>query len=203
VGSNGFGWLKISTLIGLALAVGCSHPAYGPEGEDRLEQAVREGKSSTPDTSAPVKLEDVEAKRCTNYHEALQKAHSEDVKEEDRLDAYMNLYKSLKDRSDFIDNALARNPDLGFQNDNEIGKMQSECVQALADVHADYYAFLSDISDMLVVQDVHGVPVPRLDFNKYKDAVTVLNPDDKDALLGRIDTAKAKIKAGPAATASP
>jgi hypothetical protein len=107
----------------------------------------------------------------------------------------MSLYKELKDKNDYLDKALSTNPDLQFQNESQVPKIREECVAALADVRNDYYAFINEIAEVLVVQDIHGNAAPRLDFKKYKEAVTVLDPEDRDAFMQRIDAATKKVKA--------
>ncbi len=184
-----------STLAALAVAPGCAHPAYGPEGEERLSKAVEDSASHT-NTPSNYTADDINKQNCGDYHRKLQKAHAEDTKEEDRLDAYMDLYKEIKGKNDFLEKALATNPDLQFQADTAmVVKTKEDCVAALADIRSDYYGLLVEIADVLVVQDIHGNAAPRLDFGKFRTAVTVLDPDDRDNFYARIDAANKKIKA--------
>jgi hypothetical protein len=187
------GWVIVSSTT-LALA-GCSHPAYGPSGDDRLESAVHEANDATKNNPQNVSNDDINKQKCSDYRPKLAKAKSEDLKEEERLDAYMSLYKDLKEKNDYLEKALATNPDLQFQNESQVPKIRDECVAALADVRTDYYNLVIEIADLLVVQDIHGKPAARLDLKKFRDAVTVLDPDDRDALLARIDNASKKIAA--------
>jgi hypothetical protein len=174
------------------LSVGCSHPAFGPSGDERLSQAVKEGASTAP---TAVTNEDIEKQRCGDYRKKLEKAHREDASEEERLDAYMAVFKELKEKNEYLEKALSSNPDLQFQNEGTAPKFRDECVAALADVRTEYYAFLSEISEVLVVTDVKGKAAPRLDFKKYREAVTILDPDDRDSFFSKIDSADRKIKA--------
>ena len=52
----------------------------------------------------------------------------------------MELYKEIKGKNDFLEKALATNPDLQFQADTQmVTKTKEDCVAALADVRSDYY----------------------------------------------------------------
>jgi hypothetical protein len=187
----------------LVAGAGCSHPAYGPDGETRLEQAVKDSANHN-DNPTNYTADDIAKQSCADYRTKLNKAHAEDAKEEDRLDAYMDLYKEIKGKNDYLEKALATNPDLQFQAETQaVTKTKEDCVAALAEVRSDYYAFLAEISEVLVVQDIHGNAAPRLDFNKYRTAVTVLDPEDRDSFFSRIDAAAKKVKAAKESASSP
>lgn len=181
----------LATVVGGLFAAGCAHPAYGPSGDARLEKAVDEGRSK--DSVQDVSAEALSKQRCTGYREKLLRAKSDDVPEVDRLAQFEALYKDLKSKNDYLDSALASNPDLQFAGDTQVPKIREECVDALAEVKQSYYAFVADISDLLVVKDVHGKPAPRLDFKKFREAINVLDPDDRDQLLARVDAAEHRI----------
>lgn len=183
----------LGMLVGALVSTGCAHSAYGPSSDSRLESAVQDGAASDKGMKG-VTSEQIATKKCSNYRDRLTKAKNDEVKEEDRLDAYMQLYRDLKEKNEFVEQALAANPDLQFQNDSQAPKIRDECVQALAEVRQQYYAFVNDISELLVVKDTRGAPAARLDFKKFRESITVLDPDDRDALLGRIDAAERKIK---------
>jgi hypothetical protein len=185
--------MLLGMLVGSLVATGCAHAAYGPSSDARLDSAVKEG--AAPDRGMKdVTTEQIAGKKCSNYRERLAKAKNTEGKEEDQLDAYMSLFKELKSKNEFVEQALAANPDLQFQNDSQAPKIHDECVQALAEVRQDYYALVIDISDVLVVKDTKGAPAARLDFKKFRESITVLDPDDREALLSRVDAAERKIK---------
>ena len=185
----------LSSVAALTLAPGCAHPAYGPEGEARLDQAVTDSASHSANPTTYT-ADDINKQNCTDYRAKLVKAHAEEAKEEERLDAYMDLYKEIKGKNDYLEKALATNPDLQFQADTQVvTKTREDCVAALADVRADYYGLLVEIADVLVVQDVHGNAAPRLDFQKFRSAVAVLDPDDRESFYARIEAANKKLKA--------
>ena len=181
----------LAVTVGALAAAGCAHPAYGPSGDSRLEKAVDEGRSK--DTVTDVSAASLSTKSCSGYREKLMRAKSDDLPEVDRLAQFESLYKDIKSKNDYLDQALAANPDLQFSGDTQVPKIRDECVDALADVKQAYYAFVSDISDLLVVKDVRGNPAPRLDFKKFREAINVLNPDDRDQLLARVDAAEHRI----------
>jgi len=183
----------LAMVVGMVGVAGCSHPAYGPSSDSRLENAVKDGASQN--TAQNVTPEAVAKQKCTGYREKLLRTKSNDVPEVDRLAQFESLYTDLKAKNDYLQSALAANPDLQFSGDSDIPKIRDECVDALADVKQSYYAFVADISDLLVVKDVHGRPAPRLDFKKFREAINVLDPDDRDQLLARVDAAEHRVKA--------
>lgn len=190
-------------LVVSAGVTGCAPgPAYGPSGEDRLAAAVAESQAEKPNRLKEVTKEQVDQKHCKNFRDKLAPAKNDEVKEEDRLEAYMATYKELKSNNEFLDAALATNPDLQFANESQVPKIREECVSALAEVRSDYYAFLSDVTDLLVVTDVNGKPAPRLDFAKLKEAITVLGNDDREQMLGKVDAADRRVK-GAAGSPAP
>jgi hypothetical protein len=183
----------VGVLVGAVYLAGCaSHAAYGPSSDQRLDSAVKEG--ATDNGMKDVTADQLATKKCGDYRAKLIKAKSDDVAEVDRLAQFESLYKDLKEKNDFLDQALAANPDLQFANESQVPKIRDECVAALAEVRQEYYAFVADISDLLVVKDTHGNPSPRLDFKRFREAITVLDPDDRDQLLGRVDAAERRIK---------
>jgi hypothetical protein len=183
----------LAMVAGALCAAGCAHPAYGPSGDSRLEKAVDDGRSK--DSVKDVSAESLTKQKCTGYREKLLRAKSDDVPEVDRLAQFESLYKDIKAKNDYLDQALASNPDLQFAGDTQIPKIRDECVDALAEVKQSYYALVADISDLLVVKDVHGNPAPRLDFKRFREAINVLDPDDRDQLLARVDVAEHRIHA--------
>jgi aminopeptidase N len=191
-------WSALAVVMVCGSMWGCK-PGFGDSSESRLENAVKEGETNKGAGTAAT-VEEIRAKKCSSYRESLAKAKSEDLKEEDRLDSFAKLYADLKAKNEFLDNALAKNPDLQFQNDSEIPKNRDECVTALADVRNDYYSLVQDINSLLVVQDVSGKPAARVDLKKFKDAVAVLDPDDREAIFQNIEKANQKIIAAKTAT---
>jgi hypothetical protein len=168
-------WSALAVVMVCGSMWGCK-PGFGDSSESRLENAVKEGETNKGAGTAAT-VEEIRAKKCSSYRESLAKAKSE-----------------------FLDNALAKNPDLQFQNDSEIPKNRDECVTALADVRNDYYSLVQDINSLLVVQDVSGKPAARVDLKKFKDAVAVLDPDDREAIFQNIEKANQKIIAAKTAT---
>lgn len=185
----------LGVLTGALLVAGCAHPAYGPSSDARLDSAVKDTQTDSKEMKS-VTAEQIEQKKCTDYRKGLAKAKSDEVPEVDRLAEFEKLYTDLKDKNDFLDQALAVNPDLQFANDSQVPKIRDECRDALADVRQEYYAFVTDIAGLLVVKDTHGNNSPRLDFKKFREAIKVLDPDDKDQLLAHVDSAERQIKRG-------
>jgi len=182
---------------GALLLGGCAHPAYGPSSDARLDSAVKDSQVGDNKDMQHVTAEDLESKKCTGYRADLIKAKNDELPEVDRLAKFESLYKDLKSKNDYLEGALAANPDLQFESGSKVPKLRDECRDALADVRQDYYAFVSDIAQLLVVKDVHGNAAPRLNFDKFRTAIEVLNPDDRDQLLARVDSAEHRIRSAP------
>lgn len=186
----------VAMLVGALLAAGCAHPAYGPSSDNRLDSAVKEGQGDQNASMKGVTAEQLQDKKCADYRQKLGKAKNDEVPEVDRLSEFEKLYSDLKEKNDYLEQALSSNPDLQFANESQVPKIRDECRDALAEVRQEYYAFVADIAGLLVVKDTHGNNAPRLDFKKFREAIKVLDPDDRDQLLARVDAAERQVKRG-------
>ncbi len=186
--------MRLLAVLCLA-TVGCATgAAYGPSGDSRLDSAVAnkgEGTDSDKQTLQTAQ------QGCSDVADKLRLARSDDRPEAERLKMYADLYADLKNRVTVLEDGLQRNPDLKYREGG--GKIQEsldQCNQTYADVKNEFEKFLREIVELPIVQDVKGstrVNVARMDFGVVRDAIDVLNPDDKDQLIAKIEAAEKKV----------
>jgi uncharacterized protein YcaQ len=182
-------------LTALAGACATAGGAYGPSSDQRLEEAT----AARPSTEGA----EVSSVRCSDLPPRLKDAKNDDKPEAERLTTETELYTAAKDRFTKLDEAAMRNPDLLYAADGEaIKAAREECQSFYADARSELDRTVREICEMPVIQEVQGaktVGVARMDFKLVRNAVEALSPDDKDALLGKLDAAERRVapKAAP------
>ncbi|MBI5544379.1 MAG: hypothetical protein HY901_10845 [Deltaproteobacteria bacterium] len=176
----------VSALCACLLAVACAHPAYGPDSDQRLETAISERASSEG--------ADVAGLKCSDLKPKLEDARNADQPESERLQTMTTVFTTAKERALKLDDAVTRNPDLLYGASGEAIKSNlEECRAFFADVRSDFDHFIRDVCDLPILKDVQtNRDVARLDLSILRDAITVLDPDDKDILIGRVENAERK-----------
>ncbi len=162
--------------------------------EERLENA----------SPAPLKAghtkEQLAKLSCVDAPAALVKAREVNRPETERVQSYMDLYESLRKRTDAFEDALRRNPDLAYQDGSvQIVEAKDLCIQQTADVRLEFERYVRELVEVPTVQEVKGgnsVTIARLDFATLRDAIDLLGPDDKDQLLNRVASAEKKVEPG-------
>ena len=177
--------------IGAAAVVGCAHEVTSEERLERETQNTAVKAAITPNDLAKVNCQDAPA--------GIAKARVENRPEADRLQSYLELYESLKKRTETFDEAFTRNPDFAYQEGNQsFVEAKDLCVQQTADVRVEFERFLRDLVKVPTVQEFRGgntVSAPRLEFSLLRQAIEVLAPDDKEQLLARVGTAEKSVQA--------
>jgi hypothetical protein len=180
--------MRLTAFVAVALS-GCAHPAYGPSSDQRLESATSEKGSAE---GAEVK--DV---RCNDLAQKLKDSRNEDKPEAERLQGLIDIFTNAKERFGKLDDAVAKNPDLVYSADGESIKANlDECRAFFADARSDLDRYIREVCDLPVIQELQGgktVNVARIDFGLLRGAITTLDPDDKDVLMGKIDAAEKKV----------
>ena len=179
----------------LPLAFGCVKEISS---EERLERATQ-----STDMGETLSASDLKALKCDDVTNDLKKARDENRNETERVQMYIDLFKSLQDRSAKFESAMIRNPDLAYkEGSQEIVSAKETCVQQTADVRMEFERYVRELVDVPMVQELKGgatVTVARLDFGALRSAIETLNPDDRDMLLNRVSNAEKKldVKAEP------
>jgi hypothetical protein len=179
-------------LAGLSV-ISCAHSAYGPSSDQRLEDA----------TSSKLSTEgaDVATVRCADLIGRAQESKSEERPEADRLNIKTEVFTAARERHTKLDDAVTRNPDLIYSANGETIKAnRDECQSLYADARSDLDRFVRELCEPLLIQDISGKTVARIDFAVIRNALEALGPEDKDALLAKIDAAEKRVGAArPAA----
>ena len=181
----------------LLLGAGCVKEISS---EERLDREL----SAAP-TRQEIDEGELKKLSCQDTPDELAQARNENRPETDRLMAYVELYEALRKKLSTFEEAMTRNPDLHYQEKNQdIVAARDVCIQQVADVRVELETYLRELVNVPTVQEIKGgstVTVARLDFNTLRQAIETLNPDDKDALLNRVNAAEKKV--GPASEPAP
>jgi hypothetical protein len=157
--------------------------------EERLDRETKRTNSLSSSTAG-----DLLKSRCDDIATELIKARDANTTEEKRINIYGDLFDRVKERTVQFDEALARNPDLEFQEGSrEIIGARDGCVQAAADVRLDFEVLVRDIVNIPVVEEIRdgrAVKAPRLSFESLREAIEKLDPDDKESLVVRLSNAE-------------
>ncbi|MBX5481527.1 MAG: hypothetical protein IRZ16_06760 [Myxococcaceae bacterium] len=134
---------------------------------------------------------------CQDATAQLNKARNVNRPETERLQDYIDLYKDLVKKTATFDEAMARNPDLQYQEGSQkYAEARDICVQQAADVRVEFERYVREIVNLPTVQEIKGgntVEVPRLDFNTLRAAIETLDDEDKEQLLARVDNAEKRV----------
>lgn len=177
----------------LSMGAGCAHEISS---EERLErETARTDALKTSVAEELVKL------KCDDVNAELAKARDETRSEEARINAYVDLYLKVKERTARFDEAITRNPDLAYQEGSEeITSARELCIQSLADVRLDLENLVREVMQMPTVDEIKGgstVKVARMSFDTLRDAIETLELDDKDSLFTRLENAEKQLEAKP------
>lgn len=170
--------------------------------EERLERETR-----APSEQKAATAKELEKLNCTDSTQALTRARNENQPENERVTGYAELYENLADRVQTFENAMSRNPDFRYRSEFQpLVAARDVCIQQQADVGVEFDRYVRELVTVPTVQEVKGgttVTVARLDYDVLRDAIEVLNPDDKDALLGRVAAAEKKVEARKSTSPTP
>ncbi len=181
------------TLLAAALtAAFCASCAHEISSEERLERETSHIKPEEALSRAELlKL------KCDDTADGLAKARADNRPETDRVQAYMELFSSLTSRTQKIESAMSRNPDLAFkEGSQDLVSLKENCVAQSSDVRLEFDRYVRDLVEVPTVQEIKGgstVTVARLDLSVLKQAVELLNADDRDSLLSRLALAEKRI----------
>ncbi|MBF5040885.1 hypothetical protein FGE12_00670 [Aggregicoccus sp. 17bor-14] len=169
--------------------------------EERLDRAT-----SDSSASACKSPEELRKLSCESTGDALERARDLNRPETDRMQGYIDLYRSLRQRTAAFEQAMACNPDLAYRDDTKaLVGAQDGCVRTLADVQVEFETYVRELVTVPTAQDIKGgntVTVARLDFNTLRQAIQVLAPDDAEQLLARVDGAEKRLSPGGAESSS-
>lgn len=185
--------ILVTTAAALLLGGACVKEITSDE---RLERETARSDSLHSSTAAELgKL------RCDDLAADLAKARDEKTTEENRLTTYMDMYDRLKSRSAKFEEAMARNPDLSFQEGSQdLNSARDACVQGAADVKLELESLVREIMQMPTVDEIRGgstVKVARLSFDVLRQAIEKLDLDDKDGLIQKVNNAEKTVEATP------
>lgn len=168
----------------------CAHD--GPTSDQRLDQDTR-----GLQVEKAIRRSDLVKINCRDVQDDLKECRNTTRSETERMKSYIALYRSLEKRANTFEVAMARNPDLAYDEGNEpLVAAKDQCVQATADVKLELEKYVRDIIRFPTVREVKGGAtrtVPRLDFDVVREAIRVLNLDDKAQLNNRLDDAQRQV----------
>jgi hypothetical protein len=181
---------KTLVIAVVALSIQACHK--GISNEDRLERDTQQ-----THVDKLVASSEFAGLRCDDASNTLFKARDEAQPEGTRLKIYVDLYLSLQDRTKKLDEAIARNPDLAYQEGSQaVLDRQDTCLRQVTDVRIETERFLRDLAETPTVQEIKGgtiVVVPRVDFAVLRRAIEAIDIDGKQGLLQAVDNAEQKL----------
>lgn len=180
----------LTTLIALAVLPGCVKEISN---EERLERETR--RSNAANSASADELRKL---KCADVTAELTKARDDATPEDKRIGIYAELFDKVKERTTKFEDAMARNPDLAYQEGSaEVIAARDSCIDAQAEVRNDFETLVREIVQVPVVDDYKdgkAVKAARMDFGPLRDAIEQLDLDDKDGLNARLDNAEKTVE---------
>jgi hypothetical protein len=181
---------KTFAIAAMAFSIQACHK--GISNEERLEMATRQ-----TNVNKLVASEEFANLRCDDAPGILFKARDEARPENERLKTYVDLYLSLQDRTRKLDDAMARNPDLAYQEGAQaILDNQEACSRQTTDVRIETERFIRDLVSTPIIQEIRGgniTSVSRVDFGVLRRAIEAVEMDGTQDLLRSVDNAEQKL----------
>lgn len=172
------------------LGSGCVRDMPSEERLDRDTADINMKPGISPEELAKVSCDDM----------APQLVAARDVNrpETERVQTYMKLYSELKRRRDLFEDAFARNPDLSYDPASaRYVAARDACVQQTADVQLEFETYTRELVEVPTVQEIKGgnaITVARLDFATLREAIDVLELDDREAMFAKLAGVEKRIE---------
>jgi hypothetical protein len=187
-------------LVAAAMALSIQACQKGITNEERLERTIQR-----TDIGKLVASSEFSSLRCDDAPGVLFKARDEAKPEGERLKTYVDLYLSLLDRKKKLDDTIARNPDMAYQEGAQaVLDSQEACTRQVTEVRIETERFIRDLVDTPTVQEIKGGNItvsPRVEFEILRRAIEAIEIDGKQELLKDVETAEQKL--GPLKSSSP
>lgn len=178
----------IAGLLGLfalmSLTACAAHSAYGPDGDERLDEGASPSKSGgSIDANALMTL------NCKDQDRALAAANIE-ADEKKKLITLGNAYQAAKTNFTKLDEAASSQTDLLYGKEGEQIKMNLDgCRDTSASAYSAFDRFVRELIDMPVVQEMSDkrmINAARVDFATLRTAIDKLGATDKEVLLNKL-----------------
>lgn len=181
---------------------------YGPSGEERLDSSTSDISTDPSVAQANAKhLEAIQADSCDASHAQLAALPKKDKTEEAKLADLTGLVTGLRQHKKAMDDILDRHPGLKFFKGKaadgrtyDIEVTAHTCRADLSNVESRLDTLIRNIVRVPIISKIEGrgrrrhmVPQPRVDFDLLKKAIETLAPVDAEALMTRVDHAKADL----------
>lgn len=182
-----------ASTLGAVVLLGQAACVKDISSEERLERETRN--VPVGETAAASELDKID---CQNTQQPLSQARNVNRPETERVKNYIELYSDLRNKTKTFEEAMARNPDLQYQEGSQkYAEAKDICIQQTADIRVEFETYVRELVNVPTVQELKGgntVTVARLDFETLRDAIEALDLDDKEILLSRVDSAEKKIE---------
>ncbi|MDR0966175.1 MAG: hypothetical protein LBM75_06710 [Myxococcales bacterium] len=168
----------------LSLAACASHSAYGPAGDDRLDEDSSGRKAPQAlDANAMMSL------NCKEQEKAVQAANTE-TDERKKLITLGKAYEAAKATFTQLDEASSSQTDLLYGKEGDQIKANLEgCREASASAYSAFDGFVRELVDMPVVQEMQDrkmINVARVEFATLRTAIDKLGATDREVLLNKL-----------------
>lgn len=180
-----------AVLASLSLA-GCStHSAYGPDGDDRLDEGMSPTAKESTDASTILSL------KCDDQSKKLT-ALSVEADEVKKLKGLAMVYLSSKETYEKLDAGASSHTDLLYGREGDQIKANLQvCRDTTAAAYSAFDRFVRELVDMPVVQEMKNkkmVNVARVDFKVLREAISKLDASDKEILNNRLTAMESSLE---------
>jgi hypothetical protein len=186
---------QVARVAALAAVLGLSAACVKEiSSEERLERATSPApEGDVPSAEALLKLPCGAGDKTEMWIAARNEGRSET----ERLKSFITLHTTMSGNVTLLETAMARNPDLKYQEGSEkLTAMHQDCVQLASDARTEFDRYLHALLESPTVDEVKGgntVTMPRLDFGLLHSAIDALNAPDKDIMQKRMEMAEQKL----------
>ncbi len=136
--------------------------------------------------------------KCDDLTVELSKAQEDNGPEDKRLGLFLSLFERVKQRNAKFEEALSREPDLGYQQgSNTIIAARDGCIHAEADIRLGFEGLIREIIKAPVVDELRDrktVKAERMSFVALRSAIDKLGLDDKESLFSVLEAAEKTIE---------
>jgi hypothetical protein len=202
---------RITIALVVVGATGCpaGGAAYGPSGDERLEEAADEAVGSGTSSGGSIEeaVRAIEANDCPKIAKALEKVASE-TDEEAKVADLTGIVGRLDSAKKVIDERSKATPEVvyfsGKTSDgvrHDIPDTIQTCEAARITARGELDRLIREVLKLPIVEEVSRkrrgrmITKARVDFDLLGNAIAVLHPADQAELQEKLDKARARLKA--------
>ena len=199
------GMQKVAIALAIVSTAGCTGAAaYGPSGDDRLDEATENVGTVQASGSLETAVLAIEATDCPRLSAALEEVMKEND-EESKLAGLTGVLGRLQASNKTIQEVITERPGAAYfsgktsdDSEHDLPVFIQACESSHIDAQHGLEAIIRDILVAPIVQEFTGkrrraVKKARVDFDLLSNAIAVLAPVDEDLLMNEVREAKDRL----------